>query len=204
MNRIKRVLIWVITLIKGLTVVRLFFGIKNSSADIVRSYENSIDQKTSQMNEASKKEAQLKFLEEMEHRHKVERDQLKRTEEILNTQEHTIHILFVSLAVVCICFMVFGGYLMFEGKLVGGILSELLGIISGVGTKATKPMVLNADKKRNEIANERKKMLDTLLAIQGVLATGGEQLEKTAEWLRELASKDVNYISSNTSQTHLH
>jgi hypothetical protein len=170
--------------------LRKRMGEHETSEELVRRYMFELeDSQRARSQFDSQAEAQRRFLEEMERQHQEERSRLRRDEELLQSHERSTYRLFATLALVCIGFVILGGYLILRGSAIPGALSEVLGLASGAGAGLLKSMAARDNERRQQIAKESREMVEVLQAMQAALAAGGTQVVETASWLRTRVTK---------------
>ena len=139
----------------------------------------------------SQKKLLLDIAESLKSSHK----DLEKEKETILSQEKKVFSLFVSLAIIGIIFIIVGGYLAMNDKLVIGILSELLGILSGSGSALLKYLHKHLAERRKSVTINQKEQTDVLQAIQAALVIPGQagidEMKKVAAWLRDTATRST-------------
>ena len=145
-----------------------------------------------QINASTLVPAQEITLKQIEQDFQDSRERKARMLRNINAQESTVFRLMVVFSLVSLLFIIWGGYIMFQGGLnVLAILVEIVGLLGGAGSLILRRLQEGLKQKADSIERQQDEQTRYLRAIQTALAlTGPErerQLAETAKWLREKA-----------------
>ncbi|MCP4368185.1 MAG: hypothetical protein GY797_08790 [Deltaproteobacteria bacterium] len=122
------------------------------------------------------------------------RQRMHRRLDRLQTQDSAVFRVMLVSGAISIVLILWGAYyFFFNGVGVVAVLSELVGLLSGVGTTILRRLQKDLRDKANRLERQEEEQTRYLRAIQSALALTGSnrdrQLAETAKWLREGAAK---------------